>query len=174
MKVFLVLPGCLNPKQTYREYPLGLGLIATALRPLGCEVVVFDQNAEGADDQRLLARLGDFALRVAGFSVITPSYPAAQRQIRRLRRECPQVSIVAGGVHASLFPQDLLADGADAVVLGEGCTPMVELIGRLRDGRPWRDVPGAACRDANGRMVPAAPRRALAAGRRCRDRPRRL
>jgi radical SAM superfamily enzyme YgiQ (UPF0313 family) len=158
MKVFLILPGCLNPKQTYREYPLGLGLIAAALRPLGCEVVVFDQNAEGADDQRLLARLRDFAPRVAGFSVITPSYPAAQRQIRRLRREFPQVSIVAGGVHASLFPQDLLADGADAVVVGEGCTAMAELIGRLRDGRPWREVPGAACRGADGRMMPAAPR----------------
>jgi radical SAM superfamily enzyme YgiQ (UPF0313 family) len=90
--------------------------------------------------------------------VITPSYPAAQRQIRRLRREFPEVSIVAGGVHASLFPEDLLADGAEAVVVGEGCTAMVELIGRLRDGRPWRRVPGAACRGADGRMIPAAPR----------------
>jgi radical SAM superfamily enzyme YgiQ (UPF0313 family) len=158
MRVFLVVPGCLNPKQTYREYPLGLGLIAAALRPLGCEVAVFDQNAEGADDQRLLARLCDFAPQVVGFSVITPSYPAAQRQIRRMRREFPRLPIVAGGVHASLFPEDLLADGATAVVVGEGCAPMVELIRRLGDGRPWRDVPGVACRDADGRTIPAAPR----------------
>jgi radical SAM superfamily enzyme YgiQ (UPF0313 family) len=158
MKVFLIVPGCLNPKQTYREYPLGLGLIAAALRPLGCEVAVFDQNAEGADDQRLLARLRDFAPQVVGFSLITPSYPAAQRQIRRVQREFPQVPIVAGGIHASLFPEDLLADGATAVVVGEGCAPMVELIRRLSDGRPWRDVPGVTCRDADGRAIPAAPR----------------
>ena len=32
MKVFLIVPKCANPKQTYREYPLGVGLIATALQ----------------------------------------------------------------------------------------------------------------------------------------------
>ncbi|MGA2032725.1 MAG: radical SAM protein [Thermoguttaceae bacterium] len=141
MNVFLLLPRSLNPKQTYREYPLGVGLIATALRRQGHEVAVFDQSAEGADDERLLARLRDFCADLVGLSVITPSYPVAQRQLRRLRREFPRMPIVAGGIHASLFPQDFLADGADAVVLGEGCAAMVELLRRLSRRRSWRDVP---------------------------------
>ena len=79
---------------------------------------------------------------VVGFSVVTPGYPVARRQIQRLRRQRPDLPIVVGGIHASLFPEDFLADGADAVVVGDGCEPMVALVDRIRRGLPWDDVPG--------------------------------
>ena len=34
----------------YREYPLGVGFIGTVLKEHGYEVAIFDQNAEGLDD----------------------------------------------------------------------------------------------------------------------------
>jgi radical SAM superfamily enzyme YgiQ (UPF0313 family) len=153
MKVFLLVPRCLNPKQTYREYPLGVGLIATALKKRGCEVSLYDQNAEGPDDDPLFDRLREFAPDIVGFSVITPSYPIAKRQIRRLRRERTEAFIVAGGVHAGLFPEDLLADGADAVVIGDGCSAMTALVEKMNQRAPWQGLPGIVYRDAAGRVV---------------------
>jgi radical SAM superfamily enzyme YgiQ (UPF0313 family) len=150
MKAFLIVPRCCNPKQTYREYPLGVGLIATALREQGHEVAVYDQNAEGADDDLLFGRLGQFAPQVVGLSVITPNYPIARQQIARLRRELPGVRLIAGGVHANLFPRDLIADGADAVVLGQGERVLPAILDRLREGRDWRDLPGLVYRDQRG------------------------
>ncbi len=153
MKIFLLMPRCMNPKRTYREYPLGIGLIATKLRQHGCEVMLYDQNAEGPDDDRLFDRLREFGPEIAGFSVITPNYPIAKRQIQRLRRECPEALILAGGVHASLFPEDLLTDGADAAVVGDGCRVMTALVEKVRRRAPWQGLPGVVYRDASGRAV---------------------
>jgi radical SAM superfamily enzyme YgiQ (UPF0313 family) len=147
MKAFLIVPRCLNPKQTYREYPLGVGLVATALRQRGHEVVVHDQAAEGTDDDALFGALRRFGPDVAGFSVITPSYPVARRQIGRLKRECPGLCVVAGGIHANLFPEDLLADGADVVVFGQGQHVMADLMDRLGRPEAWRDLPDIVFRD---------------------------
>jgi radical SAM superfamily enzyme YgiQ (UPF0313 family) len=93
---------------------------------------------------------------MVGFSVITPNYPVARLQIQRLRRECPTAFIVAGGVHASLFPEDLLDDGADAVIVGEGCSAMAALSEKLDRGQPWQGLPGMVYRDETGRVVHAA------------------
>ena len=157
MKIFLIVPGCADPKQTYREYPLGAGLIATALRQQGCDVAIYDQNVEGPDDDLLWDRAGRFSPDIVGLSVITPAYPAAQRQIRALRRERPQVVIVAGGIHAGLFPEDLLADGADAVILGDGCDAMTALVKRWGQERPCQGLPGSVCLAADGRAVRTPP-----------------
>jgi anaerobic magnesium-protoporphyrin IX monomethyl ester cyclase len=157
VKVLLIVPGCLNPKQTYREYPLGVGLIATTLRQQGHEAAVYDQNVEGPDDEALFNALDASRSEVVGFSVITPAYPAAQRQIRRLKSLHSDVVVAAGGIHASLFPADLLADGADVVVPGEGVRTMRLLVDRLAQGRPWQDLPGLAYRDAAGNLVRTQP-----------------
>jgi radical SAM superfamily enzyme YgiQ (UPF0313 family) len=160
MKVCLIVPRCLNPKQTYREYPLGVGLIATSLKRQGCEVLLYDQNAEGPDDELLFKRLTEFNPAIVGFSIITPSYPIAKRQIQRLKRERPEILILAGGVHAGLFPDDLLADGADAVVFGDGCSSMTAIIEKMNQRTTWQGLPGVVYRD--GRAVqPALPAKRL-------------
>jgi radical SAM superfamily enzyme YgiQ (UPF0313 family) len=164
MNVLLIVPRSLSPKQTYREYPLGAGLIATSLRRAGWNAAVYDQSVEGPDDGPLWARLAEFQPDVVGFSVITPGYPVARRQIQRLRREQPDLPIVVGGIHASLFPEDFLADGANAVVVGNGCEPMTLLADRIRRGLPWDDVPGLVGRATGspaqaGRLFRNAPAR---------------
>jgi len=151
MKVLLIVPRSLSPKQTYREYPLGVGLIATSLRRAGCSATVYDQSAEGMDDELLWARIAEFQPDMVGFSVVTPGYPVARRQIERLRRERPDLPIVAGGIHASLFADDFLADGANAVVVGDGCGPMTFLVDRIRRGLPWDTVPGLVGRTPGSR-----------------------
>ena len=158
MKILLIVPRSLNPKQTYREYPLGAGILATALGRQGHEVLLYDQGVEGGDDEQVRERVREFGPGVVGFSVITPSYPVARRQIQAIREEFPETRIVAGGIHASLFPEDLLADGADAVVIGAGRQAMIALVERIEQGRSWAEVPGVAWRDGMGRAVLPAER----------------
>jgi radical SAM superfamily enzyme YgiQ (UPF0313 family) len=153
MKVVLIVARCECPRQTYREYPLGVGMIATSLRLDGHDVAVFDQAAEDADDQMLAAYLQQAAPEVVGFSLTTPNYPASKRQIQRLRTDRPDVLIVAGGVHATLFPDDLLADGVDVVVRGEGVRAAQALLRRGRDRQRWREIPGLSFRDEQGRPL---------------------
>ena len=74
----------------YREYPLGVGFIGTVLKEHGYEVAIFDQNAEGLDDELLWQTVQTFAPEVVGFSVITPNYPVACAQINELKRRYPK------------------------------------------------------------------------------------
>jgi radical SAM superfamily enzyme YgiQ (UPF0313 family) len=142
----------------YREYPLGVGFLGTLLKQHGHEVRLFDQNVEGAGDEGLSQLVADFQPDIAGFSVITPNYPVARQQIRRLRQLHPDVRILAGGIHATLFPEDLLGDGADVVVLGEGEPVILELVAGVAEGRDLSGLPGLLFRTCAGEVVRTAGR----------------
>ena len=156
MRILFAVPRSFNPKQMYREYPLGVGFLGTLLQAAAHEVRVFDQNVEGLEDELLFAEIAGFQPALVGFSVITPNYPVARRQIRALRQRHPEVRVIAGGVHASLFPEDLIADGAEVVVRGEGEQIIVELAARLETGRELAGLTGIVFADSAGRIVQAA------------------
>lgn len=153
MRVLLIAPRSYNPKQMYREYPLGIGYLGTLLKQHGHEVRIFDQNVEGLEDDGLWKLMADFQPHIAGFSVITPNYPVARRQIGRLKGEFPETRLIAGGIHATLFPEDLIADGVHVVVLGEGEPVILELVTALHEGRDLRGLAGLVFRDAAGEFV---------------------
>ncbi|MGO8929574.1 MAG: B12-binding domain-containing radical SAM protein [Limisphaerales bacterium] len=157
-RVLFVVPRSFNPKQTYREYPLGVGFIGTVLREHGYEVAIFDQNAEGEDDELLWQTVRTFAPEVVGFSVITPNYPVARAQIAEFKRRYPETLVLAGGIHVNLFPEDLLADGVDYAVLGEGEYSTLELLDRLAAGGDVDGIHGIALIGPSGiRKTPRQP-----------------
>jgi len=153
MRVLFVVPRSYNPKQMYREYPLGAGFLGTILKLEGHDIRIFDQNVEGADDGLLLDLVSGFQPDVLGFSVITPNYPVARSQMRRVRELYRELRIMAGGVHTSLFPEDLLADGADAVVIGEGEPVIGEVVSRLGRGADFSDLQGVVFRNRAGEIM---------------------
>jgi anaerobic magnesium-protoporphyrin IX monomethyl ester cyclase len=156
MRVLLVAPRSYNPKQMYREYPLGVGFLGTLLKQNGHDVRVFDQNVEGLSDEGLFQLVAEFQPEIAGFSVITPNYPVARQQIGKLKQLHPEVRVLAGGIHATLFPDDLMADGADVVVLGEGEPVILELVASLAEGRDLGGLPGLLFRAATGEVIRTA------------------
>jgi anaerobic magnesium-protoporphyrin IX monomethyl ester cyclase len=156
MRVLFVAPRSYNPKQMYREYPLGVGFLGTLLKQHGHDVRIFDQNVEGLEDDGLLQLVAEFQPDIAGFSVITPNYPVARKQIRKLKQLHPEVWILAGGIHATLFPDDLMADGADVVVLGEGEPVILELVKGLAEGLDLGSLPGLLFRAATGEVIRTA------------------
>lgn len=158
-KILFVVPRSLNPKQMYKEYPLGVGFIGTILQERGYDVAVFDQNAEGGDESLLWERVSSFEPDVVGFSIITPNYPVARLQIAEMKRRHPEMVVIAGGIHVNLFPNDVLSDGVDVAVLGEGEYTVYRLLEALGAGRPLADIQGIAFAD-NGsvRLNPKDPR----------------
>jgi anaerobic magnesium-protoporphyrin IX monomethyl ester cyclase len=153
MKLFLIVPRCYNPKRTYREYPIGVGMVATALRRAGYETIIFDQEAEEATDDLLFDVLDKLAPDAVGFSIITPNYPVARLQIDRLKKKHPDLPILVGGIHATLFPSDLLDDGADCVVMGRGEETAVVLADCISRKQSLDGIQGIAYRDSDGKHI---------------------
>jgi len=152
MKVFLIVPKSINPKQTYREYPLGVGYIGTMLQHHGHKVEIYDQTAEGGEEEQLDVQIQKFGPDVIGFSIITPNYPVAQKQIQHIKMKWPHCFIIAGGIHATLFPEDLLADGVDLIVLGEGEQTIVRILDCIIHNKSCESIAGVVFRH-NTRVI---------------------
>lgn len=141
--------------------PLGLYQLAAVTRAAGHDVQVADLTAEGVTE---LADSRLEAIDVLALSATTLSWPLARRVAMQARRAQPGITIVAGGVHPTMFDHWVLARSpVDYVVRGEAERSLVDLLASLERGPdPGRlgPVAGLSWRDRGGRLVrnPVAPK----------------
>jgi len=113
--------------------PFGLAVLAGALRSGGHEVRAVDLQVEA--DYRVAIRraVASWRPQLVGISFKTPFFDAAESVAALIRQLLPEVTIVGGGVHATNFPRQCLAQTEmDVIVIGEGDYALV----RLADGVP--------------------------------------
>lgn len=146
-KVLFIVPSAYNPKHVYKEYPLGVGYIATLLKLNGHLVDIYDQNVESKCEEKLFATINRFSPDIIGFSVITPNYPVARKLIKSIKEDFSYPLLIAGGIHANLFPYDLLDDGIDLVVLGEGEYTTLQIANNLNSKQDFESLKGVVFRD---------------------------
>lgn len=128
--------------------PLGVQQLATLLRRQGVTAEVFDDRLT-AD---VVGEVTGFAPDLVGLSFLSTASGKAARLGARLR--AAGLRTVAGGVHATVRVDDLVAAGTyDCVVTGDGEAALLDLCGRLSrghglpprlDGRPWGDLDALA------------------------------
>jgi len=145
--ILFVVPRSLNPKQMYLEYPLGVGVLGTILQNENYNVKIYDGNAEEFELIQYLKQFDDFIPDVIGFSIITPNYPVAKINIQQLKEKYKNVKIIAGGVHSTLFPDNLLNDGVNVVVKGEGEQVIVDLVKALLTGNNLTNIDSIVYKD---------------------------
>ena len=134
--------------------PLGLLSIAAYVEQYGFSVQIMDVHAERLDDKAVAARVARLKPRFAGISVLTNTSYAAQYIARICKKAAPQCKVIAGGVHAEILPEEMLANSAiDAVGRGDGEELMLDLL----QGRSFNDIAGLSYRDGN-RVMHNPPR----------------
>ncbi len=75
-----------------------------------------------------------------GISVATCTYHKA-REITEYLKQHSEIPIVWGGIHVAAKQEECL-QSADMVCLGEGEQLVVQLADRIREGEPYKDIPG--------------------------------
>lgn len=137
--------------------PLALLAVGSAVDRSRFEVVVIDGRLE-SDTVRAVRDAARDALCV-GMSVLTGApIRDALMVARALRAENPQLPIIWGGWHPSLFPGGCLADPAiDVVVTGQGEDTFIEIVERLAAGTPLDGCAGLGFR-RNGETLIASSR----------------
>jgi len=133
--------------------PLGLIAVGSALDPDHYEVVIIDGRLEADPVEAVLGRLDD-ALCV-GMGVLTGSPIRDALAISRaVKARRPQLPVIWGGWHPSLFPEQCLEEGAlDAVVIGQGEATFAEIVARLTAGDGLAGVPGCAHRSGDHAVI---------------------
>ena len=147
-----------NPRAVFWTMPLGLLAVASALDPTRYEVKIVDGRLEADPLAAVLAETRD-ALCL-GITVLTGDpIRDALRVSRAVKAQRPDLPVVWGGWHPSLFPRDCLAEPSiDAVVSGQGEETFADMVDRFAAGRDLRGVPGVTWRDALGNPVANMPR----------------
>ncbi len=96
---------------------------------------------------------------LVGFSMYVWNRDKCRDIAAQLRRQCPGITIFAGGPEVTADPNGILAgDEFDFLIVGEGEMPFAELCQQLQSGKAIDAVPGLATRSAAGyTLIPAEP-----------------
>jgi len=108
--------------------PLGLLYVAAYAESAGHEVKVLDVNAEGLRLEDIEHTAADFQPDFAGLTAVTAQIQSTHEIAAAIKRVSPRTKVVAGGVHPSALPMQVMHDGnIDFVICGEGEKPFTEL-----------------------------------------------
>ena len=142
--------------------PLSLASIAAVLRPEAA-VRIVDCPAERVSARDLVARVERDRPDVIIAALSTETIESDLAVLAEIKNARKNVTIVAFGIHASVFAGEVLNSAAvDVVIKGEPEESAKALFVALRAGRPLGDVAGIAFRSKSGSVVVAERREFIA------------
>jgi len=113
---------------------------------------VLSRNSPWRESAEIMrTAINDFRTRHHLASPLSPPNTFIRRMAEAIKRERPDIFLVIGGVHATLNPTDVIADAFDALCIGEGEYPMVELCAQM-------DAPAGGTPSAIPQPVDQVPR----------------
>ncbi len=151
-----------NPEAVFFTMPLALMAVGSAVDRERFDVVIIDGRLEDDAVSAVLAQLDDAGAGgtiCVGMSVLTGA-PIRDALVvsRAVKARYPDVPVVWGGWHPSLFATELLDEASvDISVQGQGEATFVELVERLADGVDLAGLAGI-CHRVDGKAVRNPPR----------------
>jgi len=163
MKILLVNPPM--PKYWYNDeyyFPSSMLYLASALRDARYDVKIFDMKTVKPDNPSkrseyyetvLLEKIREFEPDLIGFgSLFSGNFPDALHYSKVSKANFPDIPIVAGGIHFTIYAEKILekCPSFDWIVLGEGENTIVDLVKILEKGEnDFSDIDGFAYRKDN-------------------------
>lgn len=158
--VLIVVPRYVNRSGEFYEFPLGLALIAAALRKTGRDVACLNLNHHDTPQEQLISeaihRTDAGVICTGGFST---HFRSVKRALDAASAARPNIMKIAGGSLVTSEPMRMTqALGLHIGVVGEGEFTLVEALDACEQDRGLADVPGIIYRDANGILSSTEPR----------------
>ena len=147
-----------NPQAVFFTMPLALLAIGSELDPERYEIIIVDGRLEPDPEQAVLSQL-DGAVCL-GVTVLTGAPIADALRISRVAKQArPDLPVVWGGWHPSMFGRECLAEASvDVTVRGQGEETFAEIVQRLEAGRSLEGCRGCTVRLADGTICENPPR----------------
>ncbi len=148
-----------NPRAVFFTMPLALLAIGSELDPELYEVVTIDARLDPEAGNTVLSHLPD-ALCL-GVTVLTGAPISDALQVSRAAKQShPNVPVIWGGWHPSMFASECLSEpSVDVTVRGQGEETFVEIVRRLSEGLSLVGCDGCTIRLPDGSILenPARP-----------------
>jgi radical SAM superfamily enzyme YgiQ (UPF0313 family) len=150
MKILFVYTD-VNVRGGAMSYQFGLAMLSAVLKQHGHATRLHYMYGQ-YDAEPLRAAIATWRPDVVAFSGVSPQYRYVKRAIEQLA-PIPAFTIY-GGVHPTLDPHCLNeVRGLDAVCVGEGEFPLLELVEALRDGKPVDTIRNLWVKQKDGSII---------------------
>jgi len=137
--------------------PVGSTYLAAVLEAGGITVSIWDGQVEPAGLDSLEEELREFRPTVVGITAYSPMLAQVRAVARLSHSILPDCSVLVGGVHATVLPDEMLdMEEIDVVVRGEAEPIIVSLIESLTNGGEIHTISGVSIR-RNGSHHHAPP-----------------
>src|SRR5271156_1268688 len=147
-----------NPWAVFYTMPLALLAIGSVFDPAIYEVVIVDARIDPDAERTVLAHIGEAVC--LGVTVLTGAPISDALAISRAaKRARPELTVVWGGWHPSMFSRECLSESSvDVTVRGQGEEAFAEIVQRLSQGRSLDGCAGCTVRLADGTIQENAAR----------------
>jgi len=146
-KILLVQAGVTSPLYPFRSHPLGLMMLAGAVRRdnHGAHVRIIDMKVQDATPQAVAQLARDQGYGIVGVGAFSVHAEIMADVARTVRKAAPGAVLVAGGPHPTCHPEKVLRDAPfDVVVAGEGEAAFTTLARRCCEQKNYSDIPGVS------------------------------
>jgi anaerobic magnesium-protoporphyrin IX monomethyl ester cyclase len=141
-RIVLVYPDFTDPgsaQKSQGNYSEGLASISAVLKSGGHHVTLYHLCCMPGEEEYTEA-IKRFKPDIVGFSVRTTAFPQV-REFASWTKKATGAFTVCGGYHATLAPDEVIAaEGVDAVCIGEGEYPLLELANMLGTGQDFHHI----------------------------------
>ena len=129
--------------------PLGLATLCAVLDASGHESGIIDAYAENLQTEDIMSAVSP-DIDVIGITATTPEIESATIIARSIRQCFPEKKIIMGGVHPTVFHQDLVQeDICDMVIRGEGEKAILLIAAKT----PMQDISNLTWKSADGKVI---------------------
>ncbi len=157
LRLLLVNPTIVDKRE---HVHIGLGTVGTYVKQRSVhDARILDFMAFSRTWKEHLKKvLDEYQPDLVGMYISSPYYSAACDVAREIKRQAPDLPVLAGGHHATLSPAETMVEPAfDMLIVGEGEKPMVQLLDTMAARGSLDEVAGLWWRDgAEIRKVPKA------------------
>jgi radical SAM superfamily enzyme YgiQ (UPF0313 family) len=124
------------PLRTQEQIQFGISYISSFLKKNGhnTKLIVLSKVFGGAYKAIIDKCVKEFAANIFCFTAINSEYNFILTVAKYVKMSYPDIYLLIGGCHASLNPTSISLNDFDALCIGEGEMPTLELVSQLENG----------------------------------------
>lgn len=141
MNILLVysIDDMLSPSRPLRspaQMQFGISYISSVLKKYGhnTKLIVLSRMLDKNNIKIIDKTIAEFSPRLICFTAVYTEYHLIKNLAKYIKNQYPHIFLLAGGPHVSLNPGECINDGFDALCVGEGEYPTLELVSQLEKG----------------------------------------
>lgn len=141
----------LKPLTSPEQINFGISYIAGLLKKNGHEpnIIVLSSTRQRKSFEIMDQNIKEFKPDIIGFHIISTQYPFLSEVALRTKEKYPDIYLIAGGPHVSINPDDVITGPFNAICIGEGEYPTLELTQKLSQGEPLTNIANLWIRTGN-------------------------